>query len=237
MSLKRPEQKMSKSDPDPKSRVLITDSPEEIHAKIRGAVTDSEPGISFDPKRRPGVSNLVEILKHVTESRERSEYIAKDNANVSMRAFKEMIADEIIAELRGVRERFLDLMTARHGYRLRDEVEKGGAKARRKARLTMGDVAQALGLTNLVLTPEEAARIQERRLARDRRELGADLHMEFNPFQRDPLQRDPFQKDPFQRDPSQRDAQDIEDELDDDDEADEEWAEGKTRESVGRHTG
>ncbi|KIW71537.1 tryptophan-tRNA ligase [Phialophora macrospora] len=203
MSLKRPEQKMSKSDPDPKSRILITDSPEEIHAKIRGAVTDSEPGISFDPERRPGVSNLVEILKHVRESREPSEYIAKDNANVSMRAFKELVADEIIVTLGGVRERYLELMADKNAYRLRDEVENGGAKARRKARLTMGDVHQALGLTNLVLTPEEEARIRLRRLEKARRELGAGLDLESNPFETD--------------------GQDIKDE-DADEEADEEWA-------------
>merc|ERR1711939_634674 len=66
MSLKRPTQKMSKSDADPKSRILITDTREEIHAKVKGAITDSEPGISFDPEKRPGVSNLIEILRTVT---------------------------------------------------------------------------------------------------------------------------------------------------------------------------
>ncbi|EXJ63049.1 tryptophanyl-tRNA synthetase [Cladophialophora yegresii CBS 114405] len=193
MSLKRPEHKMSKSDPDPKSRVLITDSPEEIHAKIRGAVTDSEPGISYDPERRPGVSNLVEILKHVTESREPSEFIAKDNADVSMRAFKELIADEIIIALRGIRERFQELMADKDAKRLRSEIENGGAKARRKARLTMGDVSQALGLTSLILTPEEAARNRERRLAIARRELGSALDLEYNPFENEgPNSEDEF---------------------------------------------
>ncbi|KIX91972.1 uncharacterized protein Z520_12299 [Fonsecaea multimorphosa CBS 102226] len=184
MSLKRPEQKMSKSDPDPKSRILITDSPEEIHAKLRGAVTDSEPGISFNPERRPGVSNLVEILRHVTESRESSEYIAKDNENVSMRAFKEMIADEIILALRGVRDNFLALMdsSGNGNGRLRDEIEWGGAKARRKARMTLDEVQQALGLFGVTLSEEEATRIRERRRQAARKDLGTDLNIESNPF-------------------------------------------------------
>ncbi|KIW26760.1 tryptophan-tRNA ligase [Cladophialophora immunda] len=181
MSLKRPEQKMSKSDPDPKSRILVTDSPDEIHAKLRGAVTDSEPGISFNPERRPGVSNLVEILRHVTESRESSEYIAKDNENVSMRAFKEMIADEIISALRGVRDNFLTLMDSGND-RLREEIEWGGAKARRKARMTLDEVQQALGLFGVTLSEEEATRIRERRRQAARKDLGSDLNIESNPF-------------------------------------------------------
>ncbi|KIW75492.1 tryptophan-tRNA ligase [Fonsecaea pedrosoi CBS 271.37] len=184
MSLKRPEQKMSKSDPDPKSRILVTDSPEEVHAKLRGAVTDSEPGISFDPQRRPGVSNLVEILRHVTESRESSAYIAQDNANVSMRAFKEMIADEIISALRGVRDNFLAIMDSGN-ERLREEIEWGGAKARRKARTTLDEVQQALGLFGVTLSEEEATRIRERRRQAVRKDLGTDLNIESNPFESD----------------------------------------------------
>jgi tryptophanyl-tRNA synthetase len=139
---------MSKSDPDPKSRILITDSAGEIHAKLRGALTDSEDGISFDPDRRPGVSNLVEILKHVTESQDSSESIAKDNANLSMRAFKEMIAEEIIKALQGIRENFLEIMGPNND-RLRQEMEDGGSKARQKAIVTMGKVEQALGISDL----------------------------------------------------------------------------------------
>ena len=187
MSLKRPEHKMSKSDTDPKSRILITDSPEEIHAKLRGAVTDSEPGISFDRDRRPGVSNLVEILKHVTESRESSEYIAKDNANISMRAFKEMIAEAVIAALRGIREDFLDIMASKNS-KLREEMEHGGTKARRKARATIEEVREALGLVGLTLSDEETALREEQRRQRALKEGGTDLDFESNPWEKEDSQ-------------------------------------------------
>lgn len=150
MSLKRPTQKMSKSDPDPKSRILITDSKEDIYAKVKGAVTDSEPGITFDPERRPGVSNLIEILKHVTESNQPSQFIAKDLDNMSMRAFKEMVAGEIVKALDGIRDNFLELMQPNNA-RLHDEVFQGGWKARDKAKSTLQDVKQALGLQTLAL--------------------------------------------------------------------------------------
>lgn len=52
---------MSKSDPDVKSRVLLEDSDDEIRRKIRKAVTDFTPQVTFDPAARPGVSNLVTL--------------------------------------------------------------------------------------------------------------------------------------------------------------------------------
>ncbi len=172
---------MSKSDPDPKSRILITDSSEDIHVKLRGAITDSEVGISFDPDRRPGVSNLVEILKHVTGSRESSQYVAKDNENVSMGAFKEMIADEIITQLRGVRENFLEIM-AKNDL-LRDEMDYGATKARRRARMTMAEVQDIMGLNRMVLSDEEAATARFRRDQRRMKAYGADPRMESNPWE------------------------------------------------------
>jgi tryptophanyl-tRNA synthetase len=62
LSLTDPSQKMSKSAPNPNSRILITDPPEVIVKKIRGAVTDSERTLSWDPEERRGVSNLLRIL-------------------------------------------------------------------------------------------------------------------------------------------------------------------------------
>lgn len=54
MSLTDPGKKMSKSPPNPKSRILITDSREEIFKKINGSLTDCEDGITYDPATRPG---------------------------------------------------------------------------------------------------------------------------------------------------------------------------------------
>ncbi|KAI5302358.1 Tryptophan--tRNA ligase, mitochondrial, partial [Ascosphaera atra] len=56
---------MSKSHPDPMSRILLTDCDEDIKLKLRKALTDSEPNITFDRENRPGVSNLIEILAHI----------------------------------------------------------------------------------------------------------------------------------------------------------------------------
>ncbi|KAK9888837.1 hypothetical protein WA026_001062 [Henosepilachna vigintioctopunctata] len=60
-SLRDPAKKMSKSDPDPKSRISLLDKPEEVIIKIKKAVTDFTSEISYDPEHRPGVSNLLSI--------------------------------------------------------------------------------------------------------------------------------------------------------------------------------
>jgi tryptophanyl-tRNA synthetase len=65
MSLKDPAKKMSKSDPD--GCLFIDDSPEDIKRKLARAVTDSDASILYDPEKKPGLSNLLEIYGAFTE--------------------------------------------------------------------------------------------------------------------------------------------------------------------------
>ncbi len=64
MSLKDPAKKMSKSQPE--SCLFIDDEPEAIAAKIARAVTDSGTTIEYDPEKRPGLANLLEIYAALT---------------------------------------------------------------------------------------------------------------------------------------------------------------------------
>lgn len=59
MSLKDPQKKMSKSDPD--GCLFMDDSPEDIKRKLARAVTDSDTSILYDPEKKPGLSNLLDI--------------------------------------------------------------------------------------------------------------------------------------------------------------------------------
>lgn len=61
-SLRNPGKKMSKSDPDAKSRICLTDTPDEIALKVKKSVTDFTSQISYDLEGRPGISNLINIL-------------------------------------------------------------------------------------------------------------------------------------------------------------------------------
>src|SRR5665213_526649 len=66
MDLQVPERKMSKSSSTEAGLIFLDDTPEVIARKIRRAVTDSEQDVTYEPTRRPGVSNLLDILAGAT---------------------------------------------------------------------------------------------------------------------------------------------------------------------------
>ena len=61
MDLQHPEKKMSKSSKDDKGVIFIMDSKDVVKKKISIAITDSENKIKFDPIKKPGISNLIQI--------------------------------------------------------------------------------------------------------------------------------------------------------------------------------
>ena len=146
MSLTDPKLKMSKSHPNERSRILLTDSEDIIRDKIRTAITDSESNITYDPGRRPGVSNLLEIL-YYTEAGARYETLedlALDTDGLTFRVFKERVADSVEASIRPIRERYKQLMGNEQA--LRDAAAEGAEKARKSATMTLGQVKEAVGL-------------------------------------------------------------------------------------------
>ncbi len=58
-----PAKKMSKSDESGKGVIFLTDTPDVARQKIMGAETDSLGEIQYDYDKRPGVSNLLDMLK------------------------------------------------------------------------------------------------------------------------------------------------------------------------------
>ncbi|RFU74174.1 3-oxoacyl-acyl-carrier- reductase [Trichoderma arundinaceum] len=144
MSLTEPTSKMSKSHKAQRSRILITDTPEEIRSKIATALTDSVPGISYDPANRPGISNLLEILSVFDTEKRGPAQLAEVYAQSSPKALKDAVADTLIAGLNGVRDRYLEV-SANDSYL--DMVEREGArKAQESAKETMDIVKAAVGL-------------------------------------------------------------------------------------------
>jgi tryptophanyl-tRNA synthetase len=112
---------MSKSAHDPSSRILLTDTPDEIRLKIKKAVTDSVPGVGWDPPVRPGVANLIQMLRAC--EREALGGSPTDDAGGGeeevlalagrysspgrgIKDLKTDVADAIVETLRGPREEF-----------------------------------------------------------------------------------------------------------------------------------
>ncbi|MEX2280748.1 MAG: tryptophan--tRNA ligase [Acidimicrobiia bacterium] len=140
MSLQDPTVKMSKSDPIPASRILLTDSPDEIAKKVKTAVTDSDRYVSYDWEKKPGVSNLLELAS-VFGGRSIDDLVDEYHES-GYGAFKAAVAEAIIDGLEPIRSRFAELDD--------DEVaaimQRGGDTARERAEAEMVSVRQKVGL-------------------------------------------------------------------------------------------
>lgn len=148
MSLQDPTKKMSKSDPDERSRILITDTREQIQAKFRAALTDSMPGISYDRELRPGVSNLIDILYYMDESKYDSpEAVSLEMfyANLSMRHLKEQVATAVADKIDPIRERYNQQM-ARSQEDVNEEQNRSRMVARSRAGRRLLKVKAGMGL-------------------------------------------------------------------------------------------
>ena len=146
MSLKEPHLKMSKSHEDSRSRISLSDSVDEIHRKVKQALTDSISGVSYSPASRPGVSNLLEILSHLDGEGRAPDVLAQEHGSLSMRAFKEHVAQRVADSLAVFRERYTLLMEGGSAQRLEDVAAQGAKEARDNAGPMMLKVRDALGI-------------------------------------------------------------------------------------------
>ena len=106
MSLQEPTKKMSKSDENVNSFILVMDPPEVIRKKISRAVTDSVGVINYT-EEQPGVKNLIDIL--ATIKGENPLDIVKNYENLGYAELKKDVADAIIEELAPIQARALEL--------------------------------------------------------------------------------------------------------------------------------
>ncbi|KAI5208716.1 putative tryptophanyl-tRNA synthetase [Aureobasidium subglaciale] len=147
MALDKPTNKMSKSAPNPKSRILITDSSSTISKKLRVALTDSIEGVTYDPSSRPGVSNLIEIAFNLDSSNHGAaspaEY-AKEFEGLSLKALKDKVAEIVDDHLMPIRSRFEEIIRG-DGKILQEAAQIGAEKARKSAESTMQLVRHAVG--------------------------------------------------------------------------------------------
>lgn len=146
MSLQQPTQKMSKSHADPRSRIVLTDTPKEIRKKVMSALTDSTNSVSYDPEARPGVSNLLEMISIFDEAGRSPQEIAQELGGANLRALKEKAADAINGGLSNIRERYLEMLAKDDGKYIDHVAEQGARKARANAEETMEGVRAAVGL-------------------------------------------------------------------------------------------
>ncbi|CAD6930118.1 unnamed protein product [Tilletia controversa] len=174
LSLRDPTAKMSKSAPDANSRVMLTDTPDQIAAKLKRAVTDGEARLSYDPEARPAVSNLLLILStlrnrqssrlegqaEITPAQVAEELNERHGGSAS--ALKSAVTEAVIESLAPVQRELVRLQADR-GYLI--EVErKGRDKARERAARTMDEVRKVVGQGSRASGSDDGRGSKSRRL-------------------------------------------------------------------------
>lgn len=141
MSLQDPTMKMSKSDPDPASRILILDDPATIRRRIRRSVTDSGTDVRYDWENKPGISNLMEM--HSLFSGLPIDRIEAEHGSGGYGRFKEAVADVVIAGLAPIQQAYHTL----HDDDVRALMKKGAQEARTRAEVVLDSVRRRVGLS------------------------------------------------------------------------------------------
>lgn len=140
MDLQDPTRKMSKTEASPQGVVLLLEEPDSITRKIRRAVTDTETEVRYDPKSKPGVSNLLAILGAATD-RDPAE-LAGSYARYG--PLKADCAEAVVELLRPVQARYAELAADPDGVTAL--LAAGADKARAVAGPTMERARHAVGL-------------------------------------------------------------------------------------------
>ena len=141
MSLVDPTDKMSKSDPNINSRVMMTDDNDTIIRKFKRAVTDSGNQI-IRGEGKEGITNLITIMSVMTKRDPKeieNEFIGKMYGE-----FKVAVAEAVIAVVEPIRTIYQDLLKDKTYL---DSVLLGGKQAATlKAEKVIERVKTSIGL-------------------------------------------------------------------------------------------
>lgn len=140
MSLSDPTKKMSKS--DPKGDIFLKDEPNIIRKKIMSAITDTGSDIYYDPEKKPGISNLLQIYAALSNiSIEEAQARFKDIHQYG--EFKKQVADKVLEELVPFQEKYKSYL---NNATINQVLDEGKLKASKVANKTLMKVKKTIGL-------------------------------------------------------------------------------------------
>ena len=140
MDLQEPTNKMSKSGDGEAGIIYLLDDPASIVKKFKRAVTDSDNEVAFDRERKPGVSNLLEILAAAT-----NESPASLATTYTQYGKLKQDTGEAVAEmLRPIQTRYHELMA--DPAELSNLLALGKERASKVAQATLARAHSAIGL-------------------------------------------------------------------------------------------
>ncbi|HOV26667.1 MAG TPA: tryptophan--tRNA ligase [Pseudobacteroides sp.] len=140
MSLQDPESKMSKSDSNENSYILLTDKPDVIMKKFKRSVTDSVGVVNYSDDQ-PGIKNLINIYSKITNMK--PDTIVSNYEGKGYARLKEDVAQVVIEELKPIQEK-IDYLLSNKDY-LESVFRMGAQKAEKTAIKTLRKVQKKVG--------------------------------------------------------------------------------------------
>jgi len=142
MDLQEPTRKMGTTGGSEAGTLRLLDEPAALRKKILAAVTDSEREVRYDPTRKPGVSNLLEILAVASGSTVPT--LEQRCQGLGYGEFKALVAETLCELLAPVQARYHELRADEPG--LKRLLAHGAEQARALARPTLALMYERMGL-------------------------------------------------------------------------------------------
>lgn len=136
-----PGKKMSKSDETGRGVIFMSDTPEAAAKKIMSATTDSHGAIKYDPRERPGITNLLQILA-LLSGREQADINTEWEGKSSYGDLKKAVATVVGDFLGG----FHNTLAAINDQMILAKLERDEALMNDVANATLLRVQKAVGL-------------------------------------------------------------------------------------------
>ena len=140
-SLTNPSKKMSKSDNNQKSYILLLDNLNQLKNKIRSAVTDSDMVVRYDEKNKPGISNLINIYAGFSELSVKE--IEAKYEGKTYKDFKEDLANLVANYLEPIQEKFKKIIASKE---LDEALDRGREIATKISNRKLHKVYHKIGL-------------------------------------------------------------------------------------------
>tara|TARA_B100001248_G_scaffold222548_1_gene179092 strand:+ start:1919 stop:2890 length:972 start_codon:yes stop_codon:yes gene_type:complete len=140
MSLRHPDNKMSKSKDDLNGTIYFDDSKDEIIKKFKSSVTDSENEIKFDNETKKGISNLIDIYSTLHELTHAD--VENKFKNSSYGEFKIEVGESVVSYLEPMKERYDSLSEGDVASLIKDNLDD----VKNSAKKTMDEVSAVVGV-------------------------------------------------------------------------------------------
>lgn len=140
MGLDNPDKKMSKSAASANNYIALTDEPAVAKKKIMKAVADSGTEVKFNPKEKPGISNLLVINSLLAGKEVKS--LEKEYKGVMYGDFKKAVAEAVAEFLTQFQEKYNIIKDSE----VREILDSGAKKIRPIAAETIARVKERIGV-------------------------------------------------------------------------------------------